>query len=471
MAAPTRVLFDDFPTTFRGELFRPGDPGYADARTIFNMRLGHWEPGLIARAADVDDVVTVVRYAADAGTPLAVRAGGHGVDGTATPDGALVVDLTNLKEISVDTETGRVRLGAGVLLGEMDPALAAHGLVVPAGTVSTTGVAGLALGGGVGYLMRRYGATVDQMLACDVVTADGRKVRASADENPDLFWALRGGGGNFGVVTHFEFQGQPIPEIVSSGFIPFTIDQAPKVLAGLRSYMTTAPRELGVIGALTQCPPLPPVPAELHGEPCLMLIVVYSGPQEKADAVIADMAALGDPASIAVAPTPWPIANKMLDVIAPSGRRSYTKGAYLAELTDEHIAIGVKYAKLAPPRTNPPMPSSVQNFWVFGGAISEDFEESSTAFSRDAEWFWEVAIQCDVAADDERFMTWADNLHAELKPTVLSNVYINLSTDMGPEWRRGAWGAEGKYEKLVDAKTKWDPTNMFRFNKNIEPRT
>lgn len=471
MTAPARALFDDFPTAFRGDLLRPGDPGYADARTIFNLRLSHWDPGLIVRPTDVDDVVTAVRYAAQSGTPLAVKSGGHGVDGTATPDGALVLDLSLFKEISVDTETGRVRLGSGVLLGEMDPALAEYGLVVPAGTVSTTGVAGLTLGGGVGYNMRRCGATVDSLLACDVVTADGRVVRASHDENPDLFWALRGGGGNFGVITHFEFRAHSIPETVSAGFIPFTIDQAATVLAGLRAFMPTAPRELGMIGALTQCPPLPPIPADIHGAPCLLLVVVYTGPQEESDALMAQLAALGDAAAVAVAPTPWPIANRMLDAIAPPGRRSYTKGAYLSELTDEVIAIGAKYCQRAPAQTTPPLPSSVQNFWAMGGAITEDYEESSAAFSRaDVGWFWEVATQCDLPAQDDTFMGWADSLYSELRPHVLPNVYINLSTDMGPEWRRGAWGSAQKYQELVEAKTKWDPTNMFRFNKNIEPQ-
>jgi len=470
MSATARSSFRDFPADFRGQLYRQGDPGYTEVRAIYTARTGHWTPGLIARAADVDDVVTAVRYAAEAGVPLAVKSGGHGIDGTAMPDGALVLDLSNFKEIEVDAAIGRARIGSGVLLGEMDPALAEHGLVVPSGTISTTGVAGLTLGGGIGYNMRRYGATVDNLVACDMVTADGRKVRASEDENHDLFWALRGGGGNFGVVTHFEFQARPIPETVRAGFIPFPLQQAAGVLEGLRSYMRTAPRELQVIGALTQCPPLPPVPAEMHGANALMLIVVHTGMPEQAESTIADLAALGNAAAVAVAPMPWPIANKMLDVIAPLGRRVYTKGAYLSEMTDEVIAIAVKHADVAPPRTNPPAPSSVQNFWALGGAMSEDFDESSTSFSRaDASWLWEVATQCDDPADDEKFMTWADQLYADLRPHLLTNCYINLTTDLGPGWRKGAWGSPEKYRRLVEIKTKWDPTNIFRFNKNIAP--
>lgn len=470
MSTRTTMSFVDFPAAFHGRTYRGGDEGYADVRFIYNARLEHQTPGLIARATDVGDVVAVVTYAASAGVPVAVKSGGHGVDGSAMPHGALVLDLSEFKQIEVDAATGRVRLGSGVLLGEMDAALTGYGLVVPAGTVSTTGIAGLTLGGGIGYNMRRYGATVDNLLACDVVTADGRKVRASETENPDLFWALRGGGGNFGVVTHFEFQARPMPETVHAGFIPFPLDEAPRVLAGLRSYMATAPRELAVIGALTQCPPLPAVPEEMWGADALMLIVVHTGTSGTADTVIDDLAGLGEAAAVAITPVPWPVANRMLDVIAPLGRRVHTKGGYLSELTDEVVTIAVKHARSAPPQTSPPAPSTVQNFWALGGAISEDADESAVAFSRaGATWLWETATQCDDAADDEKFIAWADDLHADLEPHLLPNSYINLTTDMGPEWRRGAWGSPDKHRRLVAAKDEWDPTNMFRFNKNIEP--
>ncbi|CAM5694085.1 FAD-binding oxidoreductase [Streptomyces canus] len=469
MSAAVRPSFDDFPTTFRGQCFRPGDSGYPEARAIFNMRMNGWTPGLIARAADSDDVVTAVRYAAKAGIPLAVKSGGHSIDALAMPDGALVVDMTNFKEIEVDAATGRARLGAGVLLGEMDAALIEHGLVVPAGTVSTTGVAGLTLGGGVGYNMRRFGATVDNLLACDVVTADGRKVRASAEENPDLFWALRGGGGNFGVVTHFEYQAHPFPGTVSAGFIPFTLDQAPKILAGLRSYIATAPRELSVISALTPCPPFPFVSQDMHLTNALLLVVVYTGEPENADSVIGDLAALGKPMAVGVEPVPWTVANGLLDIIAPAGRRVESTGGYLAEMTDEVIEIAVNQAAAAPPPTNPMIPSATQNFWVLSGAL-KDTDESATAFSREnAGWFYEVNVNWDDESDDETYLSWAHEVFAELEPYFLPNVYMNLTHDLGAEWRKGIWGGPEKYGKLVAAKTKWDPTNMFRHNKNIEP--
>ena len=463
-------VFKHFPTDFRGELLRPRDPGYTAARAIYNMRDSEATPALIARAADEQDVLAVARFATETGTPLAVRAGGHGSDGTAMPDGALVVDVTALTAIDVDKATGVVRLGAGVLLGEMDIALEQYGLVVPSGTVSTTGVAGLTLGGGVGYNMRRYGATVDSLLACDVVTLDGRRVRASETENPDLFWALRGGGGNFGVVTGFEFQGRPMQREVAAGFVPFDLEHAPEVLAALREHMPTAPRELSVIAALTQCPPLPPVPGDKHGAEVLMLVVVYTGPPDKAEAVTDALAALGPSIGKVIQPMPWSVANRMLDAIAPFGRRMYMKGVYLSELGDDVIDIMVRHAANHEPQTTPPLPSTVQNIWAMGGAISEDYDEDSMAFSREgAGWFWETVTQWDLPEHDKAFQSWVDGVHAELEPHVRDNCYINLSTDMGPEWRRGVWGSPEKYARLTQAKTTWDPQNLLRFNKNIEP--
>jgi hypothetical protein len=422
--------FQDFPASFAGATYRPGEDGFTAARAIFNMRTDQATPALIARAADEQDVVTVAWYAADTGTPFAIRAGGHGVDGTAMPDGALVLDVTRLKTIDVDADAGVVRLGAGVLLGEMDAALQEYGLVIPSGTVSTTGIAGLTLGGGVGYHMRKYGATVDNLLSCEVVTAAGQRVRASARDNPDLFWALRGGGGNFGVATSLEFRASPVPREVMAGFIPFPLDQAADVLAALRDYMPSAPRELAVVAALTLCPPLPPVPPEFHGTKVLLPVVVYTGPMEKAQRVIDEVAALGRPITKAVAPMPWPVANQMLDAIAPPGRRYCTKGGYLSGLSEDIIKVVIDHTVNAPPPANPFLPSAVQNLWAMGGAISDDFAEDATAFSREGTtWFWEIVTEWDQPADDATFQDWVEAVRIDIKPHLRSNCYVNLSTD------------------------------------------
>jgi FAD/FMN-containing dehydrogenase len=383
------------------------------------------------------------------------------------PDGGLVLDLSNLKRISVDPITKTARVGAGVLLGELDAATQVHGLVVPSGTVSSTGVAGLCLGGGVGYLIRRFGATVDNLLSCKVVTTDGRLLTASERENADLFWALRGGGGNFAVVTEFEFRAHEVGPEVTAGFIVYSFDQATSVLASLRDCMATAPRELAVIAAMAPCPPLPPVPPAAWGVPVLMLIVVYTGTQ--ASTCVPALASFGRPVANVVGPAPWVDVNRMLDVIAPYGRRVHTRGGYMSALTDEVISIATA-AAAKPPVPTSQAPSSVQNFWFLGGAISEDFAEDSVAFSRTgAKVFWECVGQWDGADHDARYLAWVDGVADALGPHMQANGYVNLTTDRGPEWLAGLYGSAEKYQRLVAAKTKWDPQNLLRFNKNFKP--
>ena len=461
--------FKDFPNKFRGPTLRPGDAGYVKARQIYNMQHDDDTPAMIARAEDPDDVVVLMQYVTEKGIPVAIRSGGHSSDGVAMPDGALVLDMTAMTKLTVDRATSICRVESGVLLGQLDAGTQEYGLVVPAGTVSTTGVAGLTIGGGVGYNMRRYGATVDSLLACNVVTTDGRKVRASKTENPDLLWALSGGGGNFGVVTEFEFQGHPVGPQVFSGVIVFPVDQAGEVLTNLREFMPKAPRELQVIAAGTACPPFPPVPAAIHGTPVQMVLVVYTGPAEKAAGIIDQLCALGRPIVPMVGPNSWVDTNRMLDQIAPYGRRMEARGGYLAKLDEAVITAMVKNLTTAPAPTAP-LPSTVQNLWFMGGAVSEDFAEDSVAFSREgANWFWESVCQWDGAQHDEDYIAWSKTSYADMKPSMRANGYVNLTCDLGPEWLKGLYGAESKYRRLVEAKTKWDPQNLLRFNKNFKP--
>jgi FAD binding domain/Berberine and berberine like len=459
----------DFPRDFRGKTFRPGEEGFAQARLIYNMRHDRDAPALIARAADVNDVVRLMRYASEKGIPVAIRSGGHSSDGTAMPDGALVLDMTAMTGLTVDKSTNVCRVESGVLLGQLDAGTQECGLVVPAGTVSTTGVAGLTVGGGVGYNMRRYGATVDSLLACDVVGVDGRKVRATKEENPDLLWALSGGGGNFGVVTAFEFQGRPLGPQVFSGVIVFPPEQAGEVLMNMDRFMPTAPRELSVIAAGTACPPFPPVPAHVHGTPVQMLLVVYTGPADKAQGVIGSLSKLGRPIATLVGPNSWVNTNRMLDAIAPYGRRMESRGGYISKLDDTVIKMVVKNLLDAPAPTAP-LPSTVQNLWYMGGAISEDFDEDSVAFSREgAVWFWESVGQWDGAEHDEEYLAWSDTSYSDLEQHMRANGYVNLTCDLGPKWLKGLYGSERKYRRLLEAKKKWDPHNLLRFNKNFKP--
>ncbi|MBX3438267.1 MAG: FAD-binding oxidoreductase [Planctomycetaceae bacterium] len=455
--------FDDFPTsTFRGELIRPGDEGYQSARLIFNMRQAEATPALIARPVDEADVAVALRYASAHDLPVAVRGGGHGFDGTAMPDGALVLDMIGFKGIEIDPETRVVRAGAGVLLGELDAAAQAHGLVVPSGTNGTTGIAGLTLGGGIGTLMRRFGATVDNLISCTMVTLDGNVVTASVTENPDLFWALRGGGGNFGVVTTFVYRAHTLDHDVMAGKILFPFEQSQEVLKSLAEWMPTAPRELGLICALLRCPPLPSVPLEMIGQPVLVLVAVYSGQLETAGPVVAHLTGLGQPLVTMIQPTPWIKANSMFAAGAIYGRRCYSRGGYLSALSLPTITV-VRDAILKAPG-----PSAVLSLWFLGGAISEDFAEDSVAFSREgAGVFWKGISQWDIPEQDETFQAWLDETAKALP--LRTNGYSNLTDDQGEAWRRGLWGSVEKLTRLRAVKAQWDPRNLFRFNKNIVP--
>jgi FAD/FMN-containing dehydrogenase len=464
------MAFPDFPSRFRGSRIRPTDAEYGQARRIFNSLHEEDAPGLIAKPVDADDVVCAMQYASTNGIPVAIRSGGHSSDGSSMPDGALVLDMTAMKKLTVDAATGICRAESGVLLGQLDEGTQQYGLVVPAGTVSSTGVAGLTLGGGVGFSMRRFGATVDSLLACDVVTADGRKVRASKQENADLLWALSGGGGNFGVVTAFEFKTHAVGPQVFSGAIVFPGDQAADVIANFREHMPTAPRELTAVAVLTDCPPFPPVPAEAHGKPAAMFIVVYTGAADKAPGLIEGLCALGKPIASFVGPSTWVETNRMLDAVAPYGRRLQSRGGYLSKITDGVISAVVKNLMDAPPPTTRPLTSTVQNLWFMGGAITEDFAEDSVAFSREgASWFWESVGQWDGAAQDAAYAAWADRSLADLKQDMRANGYVNLTCDLGPEWLKGLYGSPRKYARLIEQKQKWDPHNLLRFNKNFKP--
>jgi FAD/FMN-containing dehydrogenase len=460
---------DDLPAEFRGSRLLPGSEAYGKSRAIFNMRWHDKNPSMILRPEDEDDLVCIMKYVSTRGIPVAIRSGAHGVDGSAMPDGHLVIDLSGFRAISVDVATKIIRCGAGILLGDLDKASSEHGLVVPAGTVSSTGIAGLTLGGGVGYNMRRFGATVDSLLSCKVVTTDGRKLTASNSENADLFWALRGGGGNFAIVTELTFQAHHAGPMVGAGVVLFYLEDAKDVLTKLAVHMKTAPRPLQVIAALVPTPPMPGIPPEFYGVYMLSLVCVYTGDLGLLDATIGELVALGEPAAVAVGPAPWVAVNSMLDAAAPYGRSVHTRGGYLSALTGTAVDAAIASARRAPaPKT--PGPSTVQNIWFMGGAISEDFAEDSAAFSREgAEVFWEGVSQWDDAEDGPRFIDWADSAADALSTEMRANGYVNLTTDRGPEWLRGLYGSPEKFQRLIDAKTKWDPQNLLRFNKNIKP--
>ncbi|EFY91683.1 FAD linked oxidase-like protein [Metarhizium acridum CQMa 102] len=463
-----RKRFPDFPPEgFKGRTLRPGDPGYTEARQIPNARYGN-EPALIAQCLDADDIVAAVKYCDAHGEPIAIRSGGHAIDGHAMPQDAFVIDTTPMKNIAVDPETGVTTIDAGVLLGEMDAATQEHGYVVPSGTVSGTGAAGLTLGGGMGYLTRRFGMTVDSLLSVDVVTVKGERLVASRDQNPELFWGLCGAGHNLAVATSFTYQAHKVGPGVVSGLIIYAIDDAAGVLAQLDAVMRRAPRELTIYPVALPAPPLPGLPGHMVGVPILVLIVVYTGAPDGYEAAMAGVRSLAAPLADMVRPASWLETNSILDVLAPPGRRQRQpgRGGYLGGITAEVAGVIVAGVRAAPAATSPG-PSVAIALPCLGGA-NFDFPEDSTAYSRrGANWMWEVLGMWDTPDRDAEFERWVDGVMAAMTPFSLRNGYVNLSIDRGPEWLRNLYGSEEKWARICALKKAFDPHNRLRYNKNV----
>ncbi|KHN96121.1 FAD linked oxidase-like protein [Metarhizium album ARSEF 1941] len=464
---PRSKRFPDFPPKgFKGRTLRPGDAGYTEARQIPNARYGN-EPALIAQCLDAHDVVAAVEYCDAHSEPIAIRSGGHAIDGHAMPQDAFVIDTTLMKKIEVEPSTGITTVDAGVLLGEMDAATQKHGYVVPSGTVSATGAAGLTLGGGMGYLTRRFGMTVDSLLSVRVVTVKGDELVASREQNAELFWGLCGAGHNLAIATSFTYQAHKMGPDVISGLIIYRIDEAAGVLSQLDAIMRRAPRELTIYPVTLPAPPLPGLPEQMLGVPVLVLIIVYTGPPAAYHEAMAGVRALAaQPLADMVKPSSWLETNSILDVLAPPGRRQHTRGGYLSAITPEVASAIVRRVMKAPAPTSPG-PSVAIAFPCLGGAIF-DFAEDSTAYSRQgANWMWEVLAMWDTPDKDAEFERWVDAVMTALTPFSLSNGYVNLSVDRGPEWLRNLYGSPDKWARICALKTKFDPHNRLRHNKNI----
>ncbi|KAG6001988.1 hypothetical protein E4U21_003601 [Claviceps maximensis] len=436
------------PVGFRGHVIRPSDDEtYEQARQVYNAQTGS-SPALIAQCRDAEDVLTAVEYCRDRGEPLAIRGGGHSVDGHVMPRDAFVIDMSLMKRIQVDAATGVTEIEAGVLLREMDAATQQHGFVVPAGTVSSTGAAGLTLGGGLGYLTRRFGMTVDSLLSVDVVTVDGRRMRASGRENPG---AVLGVG----------------PDVMS-GLVVYAVDDAVAVLSQLDQVLAAAPRELTLYPVVLPAPALPGLPAELTGVLVLVLIVVYTGLLPAYEKAIAGLwSPTPQPLVDLVSPSTWLATNSILDVLAPFGRRQQSRGGYLAAITPQIAHTAVRQVMTAPTPDDAALPSVAIAFPCLGGAAL-DVDEASKALSRKgARWMWEVLGQWDGQHDDEEYMAWVDGVMTELNPFSLDNGYVNLSTDRGAPWLRRLYGSREKWDRLCALKNQFDPHNRLRYNKNI----
>jgi hypothetical protein len=445
---------------FRGELLSPQDPGYENARKVWNGSITRL-PALIVRCAGVADVIAAVKFAKDNGLLVAVRGGGHSYPGLSVCDGGLVIDLSLMKGISVDPQARTVRAQAGVLLGELDRETQAFGLAVPSGIVTHTGLSGLALGGGINWLMRKYGLTIDQLLSLDLVTAEGEFVKASASENPELFWGLRGGGGNFGIVTEFEFRLNPVGPIVLAGPIFWPIEEAPNVLRFYREWIAEAPDELMTIVTNRKAPPLSFVPQELHGKLVVGVVCCYAGTVEEGEQVVKPLKEFGSPVLDVCVPKPYLAHQAMFDPSFPHGRWYYIRSCDVAQLTDEVIDITIDHAL----RINSPF--TALTLWQLGGAVARVGEDETAFGGRTAGHTFNIAGITETAEGFDEERQWARNFWSALEPHHTS-VYVNFLMEEGEERIRQAYGAK-KYDRLKALKRRYDPDNLFRLNQNIRP--
>jgi FAD/FMN-containing dehydrogenase len=456
-------VIEAFGSRLGGELVRPRDSQYEDARRVWNGMIDR-NPALIARCAGVSDVRECVAFARDRDLPIAVRGGGHNVAGTAVADGALVIDLSDLREVQVDPEGRTVRAQAGATWGDVDRATQPYGLAVPGGVVSSTGIAGLTLSGGLSYQRRRDGMTIDNLLAAELVTADGDVLRASATENSDLLWALQGGGGNFGVVTSLEYRAHPLgPEVYQANVI-YPFEQAHQVLKAYRDALTEAPDEITADAVLWSLPSTPDVPPELHGAPMVVVAALYAGPADEGERALEPFRHLGDPLMDQSGRISYLELQSSLDEAYPAGLRYYWKALYTDGLGDDLIDLLVTSA------AERPSPMSMIVVRQLGGAIARVPAEGTGFGDRSASFNVSVDATWDDPAGDDANVEWTRSLWDELHQFSTGQAYLNFPglIEEGQALMRASFGSN--YERLVDVKTAYDPTNVFRLNQNIEPR-
>ncbi len=443
-----------------GEVLVPGQDAYESARKIWNAMVDK-HPALIVRCAAHLDVVHAVNFARDNGLVLAIRSGGHNIAGSAMCDGGLVIDLSQMKAVSVDPEQRRVSIESGLTLADIDAATQACGLATPVGINSTTGVAGLTLGGGFGWLSRKYGLTIDNLVSAEVVIATGEVLRTSATEHPDLFWALRGGGGNFGVVTHFEFQLHPVGPDVLSGLIVYPIAEAKSVLQQYREFIAQAPDALSVWVVLRKAPPLPFLPDSVHGTGIIALAVFYADDPQQGEPLVEPLRKFGTVLGEHVGVQPYTAWQQAFDPLLTPGARNYWKSHNFSTLDDGLFDVVIQYIDTLP------SPQCEIFFAALGGVTSQPSPDSTAYAHRDARFAMNVHGRWDDSADDQRCIDWARDFFEASAPFASGSVYVNfLSADEGDRIRN-AYGVN--YDRLAQVKRKYDPENLFCTNQNIQP--
>jgi FAD/FMN-containing dehydrogenase len=446
--------------SIRGDVIAPPDAGYNEARAVWNGMIDK-RPSLIVQCSGVADVIAAVQFANSQGLEIAIRGGGHSLPGFSTTDGGLVVDLSRMRAVRVDAPAMRVVAEGGATWGDLDHEAQSFGLAVTGGLVSTTGVAGFTLGGGVGWLTRRYGLAADNLVGADVVLADGRLVHASETENPDLLWGLRGGGGNFGVVTAFEFTLHQIGQTILGGPIFFPASQALEVLRGWRAYTADLADEVTTLVSLGSAPPIPPIPADVHGKKIVTLVTAYAGSPDDGAEVTAPIHTLAEPVADLLGPIPYLVLQTLVDPGWGPGARNYFTSAFLRDLPDEAIDVLVRFHEACP------SPFSEIHIHHMGGAAGRIGPDESAFGNREAPYLMNIVGRWLDSAEDEVQLRWARDLRTAMAPFGTGGTYVNF-LGLGDDRVRDAYDPD-RYARLADLKRRWDPANVFHLNQNIVP--
>jgi FAD/FMN-containing dehydrogenase len=442
-----------------GHVVLPDDPKYDEMRTIWNAMIDR-RPAIIVQCAKAEDVLPALQFARQHGLEISIRGAGHNIAGNALCDGGMMVDLSTMKKVGVDAARRRAYVEPGATLGDFDEVVQAHGLATPVGINSTTGISGLTLGGGFGWLTRKYGMTIDNLVSAEMILADGKKIRASQTENADLFWAIRGGGGNFGVVTQFEFQLHPVGPEILAGLIVFPFDQAKQVLRQYREFVKSAPEELNVWVVLRQAPPLPFLPKEVHGEKVVVLPIFYVGDIAAGNKLIAPLHRFGNAHGTHIGAQPYVQWQKAFDPLLTPGARNYWKSHNFTELRDEALDTMIEFANRLP------SPQCEIFIGLIAGAANRVPAEAMAYGHRETKFVLNVHGRWEEAAQDQAGIAWARAFFDASAPYASAGAYVNFMTEDETDRVAAAYGAN--YARLAQIKMRYDPENLFHLNQNIK---
>ena len=446
----------------RGPVFTPADDGYDEARGIWNAMIDK-RPAAVVRCTGTADIIDSLNLTREAGLPLSIRAGGHNIGGTSLCDDGIVIDVSRMKGIHLDLGNETARVQPGVLLGDIDRETQAFGRIVPSGFVSQTGLSGLTLGGGFGWLTRKWGLTSDHLISADVVTANGDLVRASDNENADLFWGIRGGGGNFGIVASYEYRMRQLGPTVVAGLVAYPMDRAEEVISFYREFSAAAPDDLTCVLLLRIAPPAPFLPQDIHGKPIVAVVVCHAGSVEDGEKAVKPLKEFGSPVADTIQPKPFTVHQSALDGTQPPGRYYYWKSDYLPGVS------AAAQQTLIERTAEFPSPESALLVFQLGGAAARIDDDISAAAHRDAAYVLNVASSCIDPAKIDACKDWARGTWSAMRPHSTGGVYVNfLTEDEGDDRTLEAYG-KAKYERLAAIKRKYDPANLFRVNRNIKP--